>query len=87
MEIILKTIDKFLYILEIFVLIRVVISWLPINRDNPIVEFIYTITEPILAPLRKMIDKSIFGGKGQVFDLSPLIAYIILQLLQTYIPY
>lgn len=87
MEIVLKTIDKFLYILEIFILIRVVISWLPISREHPIVEFIFTVTEPILSPLRKLIDKSIFGGKGQVFDLSPLIAYIILQLLQSYIPY
>jgi YggT family protein len=87
MEIILKTIDKFLYILEIFILIRVVISWLPISHNHPIVEFIYTVTEPILSPIRRMIDKSIFGGKGQVFDLSPLIAYIILQLFQSYIPY
>lgn len=87
MEIFLKTLDKFFLILEIFILIRVVISWLPINRDNTIVEFIYTVTEPILSPIRKMIDKSIFGGRGQVFDLSPLIAYMILQLLQNYIPY
>lgn len=87
MELILKTLDKFFYILEIFVLIRVVISWLPIDRDHPIIELIYTLTEPILSPIRRMIDKSIFGGRGQVLDLSPLIAYIILQLFQSYIPY
>lgn len=86
MVIILKTISKFLYALEILIIVRVVISWLPVNRDNKLVDIIYTITEPILYPIRKLIDKSIFGGKGQVFDLSPLIAYIILQLLQSYLP-
>ncbi|PKM50268.1 MAG: YggT family protein [Firmicutes bacterium HGW-Firmicutes-7] len=84
MDLFLAAIDKFLYILEVFILIRVVVSWLPIGRDNPLIEFLYTVTEPILSPIRKMIDKSIFGGKGQVFDLSPLIAYFILQLLHPY---
>ncbi|PKM95938.1 MAG: YggT family protein [Firmicutes bacterium HGW-Firmicutes-1] len=85
MDLFLLAIDKFLYILEVLILVRVVVSWLPIARDNPFIEFLYTVTEPILAPIRIMINKSIFGGKGQVFDLSPLIAYFILQLLHTYL--
>lgn len=87
MVIFLTALDKLLFILEIFILIRVVISWLPIDRNSQIVGFIHTVTEPILSPIRKMIDKSIFGGRGQVLDFSPFIAYIILQLLQNLIPY
>lgn len=86
MLLILKTIGRFLFALEILILVRVVISWLPINKNNQFIELIYTITEPILYPIRRLIDKSIFGGRGQVFDLSPLIAYIILQMLQNYLP-
>ena len=87
MVIFLTALNKLLFVLEILILIRVIISWLPLDQNSQIVGFIHTVTEPILSPIRKLIDKSIFGGKGQVLDFSPFIAYIILQLLQNYIPY
>lgn len=85
MDLLLKTFDKFLYILEIFILIRVIISWFPVSRDNPLVELVYTLSEPILSPIRRLIKHSIFGGKGQIFDISPLIAFLVLQYLQNLI--
>lgn len=80
-----QVLDKFILVLIIFIFIKVVLSWLPIDRNNRLYEFINTVTEPILSPLRKLIDKSIFGGKGQIFDLSPFIAVIILQVIQGYL--
>ena len=32
--------------------VRVIISWLPISRDNQLIRALYQLTEPILAPIR-----------------------------------
>lgn len=85
MDLLLMALDKFIMVLIVFIFIRVILSWLPIDRNNRLFEFINTVTEPILSPLRKLVDKSIFGGRGQIFDLSPFIAVIILQEIQHYL--
>jgi YggT family protein len=59
---------------------RVIISWLPINRDNPILQFIYQVTEPILAPIRNLISRSSIGG-GMMIDFSPIVAWLLIQYL------
>ncbi len=56
---------------------RVMISWFPVQRNNPIVVFIYTVTEPILAPIRRYVPK--FG----MFDLTPMIALILILFIQS----
>ncbi len=60
------------------ILARIFISWLPVDRSNPIVKFIYRITEPILAPFRIILP---LGGMG--IDLSPIIVFFLLNLLRT----
>lgn len=82
---VLRTIELFLYALEILILVRVLSSWIPRAYDSPIVKFIVQITEPILTPIKKLIDKSIFGGKGSMLDFSPLVAFFLLNILQNFI--
>ncbi|MFN3974777.1 MAG: YggT family protein [Dehalococcoidia bacterium] len=62
--------------LYVAILVRVILSWFPIGGNNPIVAFVYQVTEPILAPIRRIVPR--IG----VIDLSPLIAIIILVLIQ-----
>ena len=57
-------------------LAAVLASWIPDAANHPIVRFLDRVTEPVLAPLRRVIPP--VGG----FDLSPLIAFILLGLLQ-----
>ncbi len=65
--------------IQVLIIARVILSWLPFRReDNDIVEFIYSFTEPILRPLRLVLP---LGGMGGL-DLSPIIALIIINLLQ-----
>ena len=70
------------YILWIYILIllaRVLISWVDSDPYNPFVQFLYRVTEPILAPIRyRMPD---LGG----FDLSPIIVYLIILFLQEFL--
>jgi len=61
------------------IVIDAILSWLPqIDRGNPLVRALRTITEPICTPIRRLIPPS----KTGYIDVSPLIAIIGLQLLR-----
>lgn len=69
-----------LYLLAIFA--RIVVSWFPVQPGSTfasIVGFLYTITEPLLGPLRRAIPAMRMGGMG--LDLSPIIVVLLFQLL------
>ncbi|NLY43964.1 MAG: YggT family protein [Clostridiaceae bacterium] len=72
------TLIKVLEIMGYLIFARVIISWLPIDRDNPIVQFIYQVTEPVLAPVRNLISKSSMGG-GLMIDFSPIIVWLLIE--------
>ena len=63
-----------LYNLAIFVL--VIFFWFRVSYSNRLMRFLVTITEPFLGPLRRLIP--LVGG----FDISPIIALVIIQILQ-----
>jgi YggT family protein len=64
-----------IFILTLAIIARPLLSWFPIDPRNPIAEFLYTVTEPILAPLRQVVPR--LG----MFDLTPLVAILLLQFL------
>lgn len=76
-------VDYFGKFLEIVILIRIIISWLPIDRNNPIVQLIYSLTEPILGPIRRLLFKSPLGGPGMMLDFSPIIAVFLIQFVSS----
>lgn len=59
-------------------LARALMSWIP-NLDpyNPIVQFLYQITEPVLEPIRKLIPP--LGG---MIDISIIVAFFGIMILQ-----
>jgi YggT family protein len=66
-------------LLQIFwlaILVRVILSWFPVDPSNPIIRIVWEITEPILAPFRRVIPR--IG----MFDLSPLAAFLVISFLQ-----
>lgn len=63
------------YVFLIAILIQVVLSWVAPGTYNPAVSLIYSLTEPILRPIRRLLPP--MGG----LDLSPLVALIALQLV------
>ena len=62
------------WVLIVGVFARVLLSWIPMGGGqlNPLVAIIYQITEPILAPLRRL------NLRVGMFDLTPTIALFIL---------
>lgn len=79
--IIYKSLSYLIRILDFLIFIRVILSWLPINRNNPFVNIVYVLTEPILGPIRDMIYKSPLGGPGMMLDFSPIIAFILFDII------
>lgn len=71
-----QIINTVLTLLWIAILIRAILSWIPINPNNPITAIVVQITEPVLLPIRRMMPRS------GAFDLSPLIAIILIMLIQ-----
>jgi YggT family protein len=72
--------DLLLTVLWVAVLIRVLLSWFPIDPSNPLIRVLFEVTEPVLAPFRRVIPR--IG----MFDLSPLAALLVLQLLRDGLP-
>lgn len=68
-------------VLSFAILIRCILSWLPINRNNFFYNIIYSLTEPIMAPIRRLIDRSPLGG-GMMIDFSPVIAYFLIYVAE-----
>ena len=64
-----------LYVL--ILIARAILSWFPIGPDSallPIVRFLHAVTEPVLAPLRRVIPP--LG----MFDMSFLVALIGIEI-------
>ena len=61
---------------SLVVLVAVILSWVPLDRRNPLVTITHTLTEPVLAPIRNVLPP--MGG----LDLSPMILLFALQLVK-----
>lgn len=76
-----NAVNVFFRLLYILIIIRVFMSWVPNLRYTIIGNFIATLTDPILGPVKRMMDKSPLGG-GMMIDFSPVIALFILDIIQ-----
>lgn len=72
--------QELLWIYIWVVIISAVLTWIEPNPYNPIVRFIYSITEPVFDFVREHIP-IVFGG----LDLSPIIVILGLEFLQQYL--
>ena len=62
------------------IIARAVISWVNPDPYNPIVRFLYSITDPVLLAIRRRLPLS-FGG----IDFSPVIVILAIFFLQTFL--
>ena len=62
------------YIFLIFA--RVICSWIHVNPYGKIYQFIFSMTEPLLAPIRRLMPRTM------MLDFSPMILMIIMIVLQ-----
>ncbi len=63
------------------IIARAIISWVNPDPYNPIVRFLYNVTEPVLYRVRRTIPFAYAGG----LDFSPLIVLLALYFLQIFL--
>ena len=68
-----KLLSLTVYLVIGLTLIRAVLSW--VNSDTPLVPVVYTLTEPFLRPLRRVVPMI------SNIDLTPLVLFILCQLV------
>ncbi|MGB9177657.1 MAG: YggT family protein [Pyrinomonadaceae bacterium] len=64
-----------LAMLNLLIIVRIIFSW-GVSYHNPVMRFLVRVTEPVLGPFRRFIPTV------GMFDISPIIALLLLQLLQ-----
>jgi len=70
-----------LTILYWLILIRALVSWVNPDPYNPVVQFLYKTTEPILYPIRRVLPLQMGIG----LDLSPILAFLIIIFLRSFL--
>ena len=73
--------DILLTILYWLILIRALISWVNPDPNNPIVQFLYKTTEPILEPVRRLLPLDFRFG----IDISPIIVFLLIMFLKSFL--
>ena len=63
--------------LALVILARVLLSWVPVRLPLGLGDFVFTVSETVLAPIRRMLP--FMGG----LDLSPFVAIVAIQVTQT----
>ncbi len=76
-----RILDVILTMLYWLILIRALISWVNPDPHNPIVQFLYKTTEPMLYPIRKILPLGLRFG----IDISPIVAFLAIMFLKSFL--
>lgn len=66
-------------IYDLLILIRCLLSFVAMGAQNKFTDFIYGVTEPLLAPVRALLSKTPLGN--MMLDFSPVVVILLLNLL------
>lgn len=75
MAILLLFVQSLVFVLWILVLGRVILSWVDPTGRNALSQYVFAMTEPLLAPIRRLLPRT------GMFDFAPLILMLVLGAL------
>lgn len=75
-----KLLDIVLTAYTWIIIAQAIISWVRPDPYNPIVRFLFSVTEPVLRPIRRRLPVFLGG-----FDFSPLIVLLAIIFLQEFL--
>ena len=75
MEFLSSFVRIFTEVMTLAIFFRAILSWFPVDPYNPMVTMLFQITEPVLAPLRRVIPSV------GMMDITPMVAIILLQMI------
>ncbi|MBO5454334.1 MAG: YggT family protein [Clostridia bacterium] len=63
-------------ILSYLILIRCILSYIPMSKGNIFTNAVYNLTEPLLSPVRRILGN--FGRGHMMLDFSPVIVLLLI---------
>ncbi len=80
--VLMTTVHYLLLAIEILMLGRAIVSWIPMDEDSPLENFLIAVTEPVIYPVRALCER--FGWfEGLPVDMSFFLTFILLSVLST----
>jgi len=76
-----QVLEIVLSVLYWLIIVRALISWVNPDPFNPLVQFLYKTTEPLLSPIRKLLPAAFRYG----WDISPIIAFLLIIFLKSFL--
>lgn len=70
-------VDIFFNLLYFAIIVRIFLSWMPSGGNHRLKEIVYSITEPVLGPFRRVIPK--LG----MLDISPIVAMFVIDFVRS----
>ena len=61
------------------IIVSALISWVNPDPYNPIVRFLYSVTDPVLRPIRRKV------GVSMGLDLSPMIVILLIMFIKHFL--
>ena len=77
----LQVVFAILSVIQWLVIIAAVISWVNPDPRNPIVQFLFRTTEPMLRPFRRILPPRRTGG----IDFSPLLLLLLILFIKVFL--
>ncbi|MBQ7922306.1 MAG: YggT family protein [Clostridia bacterium] len=78
------TLSFLLSALQFLMLARAILSWFPVSEDNVIVNFLYAVTEPVIMPVRALLER-LGWFEGLPIDMSFFFTFMLLSILQMFL--
>ena len=75
-----RLVELLLWAYFYIIIARAILSWVNPDRFNPIVRFLYRVTEPVLRPIRRRLPTMAMG-----LDLSPMVVLVVIYLLESFV--
>ena len=72
--------DIALFLYMVIVIGRAVLTWIKHDPDHVVIKFVHSVTEPVLAGIKKKLPL-VYGG----FDFSPLVVVLAIYFFQTFV--
>ncbi|MEW6541485.1 MAG: YggT family protein [Bacillota bacterium] len=79
MSLIVDVVSTAFSVYSLLIIGRILLSWIPHNPYNPVVRFVYELTDPYLNIFRRVIPPL-----GMI-DISPIVALLVLHLIRSVI--
>ena len=80
-----KTVGLLITAMQFLMMLRAIVSWLPLDEDSNLVNFLFAMTEPLIVPVRALLSR--FDGLNDLpIDISFFVSFMLLSIVRILLP-